>query len=127
SAANYTLSFSSSSCTAGSGFDCPITLGTSTTGSVAYQESKYYQFYAYSGTTYTVTDTRQVHPGYNLVTLSYERNVKVVESPELVNTSPYEDGWLVKVKLADRSELAKLLSAGDYRSHIGDTAPSGGD
>ena len=56
-----------------------------------------------------------------------ERNVKVIESPELVNTEPYEGGWLVKVKLADRGELSTLLSAGDYRSHIGDTAPTGGD
>jgi glycine cleavage system H protein len=56
-----------------------------------------------------------------------ERNVKVIESPELVNSSPFEDGWLVKVKLADKAELAKLLSPGDYRSHIGETAPSGGD
>ncbi len=56
-----------------------------------------------------------------------ERNVKVIESPELVNTSPYEDGWLVRVKLADKAELTKLLNAGDYRSHIGETAPSGGD
>jgi glycine cleavage system H protein len=56
-----------------------------------------------------------------------ERNMKVIESPELVNSSPFEDGWLVKVKLADKAELAKLLSPGDYRSHIGETAPSGGD
>ncbi|HEX9436095.1 MAG TPA: glycine cleavage system protein GcvH [Candidatus Limnocylindria bacterium] len=56
-----------------------------------------------------------------------ERNVKVIESPELVNKAPYEDGWLVKVRLADKGELTKLLTAGDYRSHIGDTAPSGGD
>jgi glycine cleavage system H protein len=56
-----------------------------------------------------------------------ERNVKVIESPELVNSSPYEDGWLVKVKLADKAELAKLLTPDDYRSHIGETAPSGGD
>jgi len=56
-----------------------------------------------------------------------ERNVKVIESPELVNSSPYVDGWLVKVKLADKGELAKLLGADDYRSHIGETAPSGGD
>ncbi|MBM4435373.1 MAG: glycine cleavage system protein GcvH [Chloroflexi bacterium] len=55
-----------------------------------------------------------------------ERNVKVIESPELVNTAPYGDGWLVKVKLADKGEVEKLLSAGDYRSHIGDTA-AGGD
>lgn len=56
-----------------------------------------------------------------------ERNVKVMESPELVNSSPFEDGWLVKVKLADKAELTKLLSPGDYRSHIGETAPTGGD
>src|SRR2546429_9043194 len=44
-----------------------------------------------------------------------ERNVKVIEKPELVNTSPYEQGWMVKVKLADKGELAKLMSAQDYR------------
>lgn len=56
-----------------------------------------------------------------------ERNVKVIEKPELVNSSPYEQGWLVKVKLADKGELAKLLSAEDYRAHIGETAGAGGD
>jgi glycine cleavage system H protein len=56
-----------------------------------------------------------------------ERNVKVIESPELVNKAPYDDGWLVKVRLADKGEVSKLLSASDYRTHIGDTAPSGGD
>jgi glycine cleavage system H protein len=56
-----------------------------------------------------------------------ERNVKVIESPELVNKAPYDDGWLLKVKLADKSDLSKLLSAGDYRAHIGDTAPTGTD
>jgi len=55
-----------------------------------------------------------------------ERNVKVVESPELVNRSPYEDGWLVKVRVADKAELNKLLSPDEYRAHIGETAPSGG-
>ncbi len=56
-----------------------------------------------------------------------ERNVKVIESPELVNKAPYEDGWLVKVRIADKGEVNKLLTASDYRAHIGDTAPSGGD
>lgn len=55
-----------------------------------------------------------------------ERNVKVIESPELVNRAPYEEGWLVKVRLSDRGEVGKLLGAGEYRSHIGETAPSGG-
>jgi glycine cleavage system H protein len=56
-----------------------------------------------------------------------ERNVKVIEKPELVNQKPYEDGWMLKVKLADKGELQKLLSADDYRAHIGETAGSGGD
>jgi glycine cleavage system H protein len=56
-----------------------------------------------------------------------ERNVKVIEKPELVNSAPYQDGWLLRVKLADKAELAKLLSPDDYRSHIGETAGSGGD
>jgi len=56
-----------------------------------------------------------------------ERNVKVIEKPELVNSAPYGDGWMIRVKLADKGELQKLLSADDYRSHIGETAGSGGD
>jgi glycine cleavage system H protein len=55
-----------------------------------------------------------------------ERNVKVIESPELVNRDPYEGGWLVKVRLADKGELGKLLDPDGYRAHIGETAPSGG-
>ena len=45
-----------------------------------------------------------------------ERNVSVIEKPELVNTSPYEQGWMIKVKLADKGELSKLLSPQDYRA-----------
>ncbi len=56
-----------------------------------------------------------------------ERNMKVIEKPELVNTKPYDEGWMLKVKLADKSELQKLLSAEDYRSHIGETPGGGGD
>ena len=56
-----------------------------------------------------------------------ERNVKVIEKPELVNQKPYDDGWMLKVKLADKGELQKLLSADDYRAHIGETAGTGGD
>jgi len=55
-----------------------------------------------------------------------ERNMKVIEKPELVNQKPYEEGWMLKVKLANKGELQKLLSADDYRAHIGETAGSGG-
>jgi glycine cleavage system H protein len=56
-----------------------------------------------------------------------ERNVKVIESPELVNSQPYADGWMVKVRLADKGELAALLSPEDYRSHIGEGPAAAGD
>ncbi len=56
-----------------------------------------------------------------------ERNVKVIESPELVNSAPYGDGWLLKVRLADKAELDELLTAPEYRAHIGETAPTGSD
>ena len=51
-----------------------------------------------------------------------ERNVKVIESPELVNSSPYQDGWLVKVRMSDKAEAAGLLDAAAYRAHVGDSA-----
>ena len=56
-----------------------------------------------------------------------ERNVKVIEKPELVNSEPYGNGWMIKVRLADKGELNQLLSPTDYRSHIGETAGAGGD
>ena len=56
-----------------------------------------------------------------------ERNLKVIESPELVNSALYGDGWLLKVRVSDRGDLANLLSPADYRAHIGENAGSGGD
>jgi glycine cleavage system H protein len=44
-----------------------------------------------------------------------------------VNSEPYGNGWMVKVRLADKGELNQLLSPSDYRSHIGETAGAGGD
>ena len=35
-------------------------------------------------------------------------------SPELVNQDPYGDGWMVKIRLADRAELDALLDAAQY-------------
>lgn len=56
-----------------------------------------------------------------------ERNVKVIEKPELVNSAPYADGWLIKVRLADKGELKQLLSADDYKAHIGESAGTSAD
>jgi len=43
-----------------------------------------------------------------------EVNQGVNDRPELVNQSPYEEGWLVRVRLADPAELDKLLTAKQY-------------
>jgi len=43
-----------------------------------------------------------------------EVNQKAMDSPELVNQDPYGEGWLLKVRPADASEMDGLLSAEDY-------------
>jgi glycine cleavage system H protein len=41
-------------------------------------------------------------------------NDALVEKPELVNSDPYGDGWLVEIRIADTSQLDALLTAEDY-------------
>lgn len=43
-----------------------------------------------------------------------EVNDKLAEKPELVNTDPYGDGWMIRVRLSDDSELDELMSAEEY-------------
>jgi glycine cleavage system H protein len=43
-------------------------------------------------------------------------NTNLESNPELVNTDPYGDGWMIKIKLSDSSELDHLLTADVYRS-----------
>lgn len=40
-------------------------------------------------------------------------------NPEKVNSDPYGDGWMIKVKIQDASQLADLLSKDDYATLIG--------
>jgi glycine cleavage system H protein len=48
-----------------------------------------------------------------------EINTKLEKEPQLVNTAPYGDGWMVKMKLSDVGEKKGLLDAGAYSAHIG--------
>jgi glycine cleavage system H protein len=50
--------------------------------------------------------------------LVLEVNTSLVDSPELVNSDPYGDGWLYKVKIEDVSVLKELMSADDYEEMI---------
>ncbi len=48
-----------------------------------------------------------------------ELNKSVQDSPELVNKDPYVEGWMVKVKIADKADLASLLDAEGYKKLTG--------
>lgn len=48
-----------------------------------------------------------------------ELNENLDANPELVNTDPYNDGWMVKVKISDQSELDDLLDSDAYSALIG--------
>ena len=48
-----------------------------------------------------------------------EFNDSLESDPEKVNADPYGDGWMVKVKLSDMSEVDALLSSEDYKALIG--------
>jgi glycine cleavage system H protein len=43
-----------------------------------------------------------------------ELNEALESNPELVNSDPYGEGWMVKIKVSNRSELDELLGAEDY-------------
>ena len=45
-----------------------------------------------------------------------EVNANLSTKPESINTDPYGEGWMIKVKMSDLSELNKLLSASDYEA-----------
>ena len=45
-----------------------------------------------------------------------EVNSSLSSKPEVVNTDPYGQGWIIKVKLSDPSEAGKLLSSKEYEA-----------
>ena len=47
-----------------------------------------------------------------------EFNEAIEANPEVVNSDPYGDGWMIKVEMADASEAAALLSADAYKDLI---------
>ena len=47
-----------------------------------------------------------------------EVNSALENEPELVNKSPYTDGWMVKIKMSDPADMDKLLSSEDYERFV---------
>ena len=45
-----------------------------------------------------------------------ERNEALQDAPELVNASPYGDGWLLKMRVEELAQVDALLDAASYRS-----------
>jgi len=45
-------------------------------------------------------------------------NEELEDEPELVNSDPYGKGWMIKIKVADASQLDELLSAEEYQEII---------
>ncbi len=48
-----------------------------------------------------------------------EFNSALEDNPELVNESPYEDGWIVKMEISNLDEISDLLDSNAYKSLIG--------
>jgi len=48
-----------------------------------------------------------------------ELNELLEDAPEKVNADPYGEGWMIKIKLSDNSEIEKLLDAEGYKEIIG--------
>jgi len=47
-----------------------------------------------------------------------EINETLAEKPELVNTDPYGDGWMIRVRLSDPTELDDLMNAEEYEEYV---------
>ena len=45
-------------------------------------------------------------------------NTKLQNNPEMLNSDPHGEAWLVQVRLSDRSEIEKLMTADEYEAYI---------
>jgi len=67
----------------------------------------------------TVESVKAVSEIYSPVTGEVTAiNAKVQSSPEILNTDPHGDAWLVRVHLTDRREIENLMTADDYEAYI---------
>lgn len=47
-----------------------------------------------------------------------EFNTELEDAPELINTDPYDKGWIVKIKCTDAAQLEELMGAEEYKAMI---------
>ncbi len=48
-----------------------------------------------------------------------EVNAKLEDAPELVNSDPFGEGWIIKIAVQDINELPELMSAAEYKEFVG--------
>lgn len=48
-----------------------------------------------------------------------EVNTKLEDAPELVNSDPFGNGWIIKITVRNADELSDLMSAAEYKEFIG--------
>ncbi|MFD1818325.1 glycine cleavage system H protein [Pseudarcicella hirudinis] len=48
-----------------------------------------------------------------------EVNDQLSDAPELVNSDPYGEGWMIKLKVSDLSEIEGLMDVETYKQHVG--------
>jgi glycine cleavage system H protein len=49
-----------------------------------------------------------------------ETNGKLADEPEIVNSSPYDDGWIFKIKPSDEDDIGQLMDSATYEAEIED-------
>lgn len=98
-----------------------VTIGITTHATEALTDITYVEMKP-SGTTLTAGDSvgevesvKTTSDIYTAVSGDVEEaNQAVVDDPSLVNSDPYGEGWLVRIRTADASSLESLMDAGAY-------------
>lgn len=45
-----------------------------------------------------------------------EVNEAIIETPEIINSDPFGEGWMIKIEMSDQAELEDLMDAGEYEA-----------
>jgi len=63
---------------------------------------------------------KTVEPMYSPVSGKVVRSNPIIQdTPETMNTSPYDDGWIFVIKISEPSELEDMMDADEYRAFLG--------
>ena len=71
------------------------------------------------GTVEAVKTTSDLFMPVTAKVLEFKDKVSDSGDPSLVNSDPYGDGWIVKVEVANMTDLDALMSADAYKAHVG--------